>query len=363
MNRTDYSMKLMKHLAKMLSVSSISCIHRNEAGIVKSVMNDDMSITDTMVVSEEIQKKRKTASKRTSWETTENKESMLFDDQCLTLCIRIASPIDHLDDLYYATIRPTLESLSGLGMISFHNDPESQISVRDKEIIASICRMSCVSLIETLGEIKSETDEYKELVIHHEKTISELKRNMEIPINKTRKVVNDKLSKLGRKYCKNFTLSKDAETFVENFSGNDIQPLLEALEKTARLKTEIYDISQITIDDTDIRIITPADPTQQTGSAEIGKTYDKRHSKIISYLERLESALNSIMSNGQKPTATNIATALNVSSASITMWFDNHSEDAKRLCESNTNLCANARIYFEPLKNAISGKRNKANRA
>lgn len=363
MNRTDYSRKIMTHLAKMLSTSSISCIHRTDSGVVKSVMNDDMSITDTNAISEELLKKRRTASKRTSWETTENKESMLFDDQSLTLCIRLSSPIDHLDDLYYATIRPTLESLSGAGMISFHSSPGTQISVRDKEVIASICRMSCVSLIETIGSIISEIDEYKELVKHHEKTISTLKKNMEIPINKTKKVVSDKLVALNRIYGRNFTLTKDADSLVENFSGSDIQPLLDALDKAARLKTEIYDYSQITIDDTDIRIVNKVEnrPSQQTNDTE--NVFDRRHAKIISYLEKLESAFNSTIENGLKPTAMNIANTMCVSSASITMWFDKHSEDAKRLCEANPNLCPNSRQYFDPLKNALAGKRNKANRA
>ncbi len=364
MKHIDYSKKIMVHLAKMLSVCSISSIHRTDAGVVKSVMNNDMTITDIPVVSDEILKKRKPAAKRTSWETTDNKESMLFDDQSLTLCIRISSQIDNNDDLYYTTIRPTLESLSGSAMISFNSDPKSQISVRDKEIIASICRMSCLSYIDTLNSIKSEIDEYKELVIHHEKTISTLKKNMEIPINKTRKVVSDKLLKLNKAYGRNFTLSKDAEVLVENYSGNDIRPLLDALEKAARLKTEIYDISQITIDDTDIRIINKTEKeVQQLADSESGNVYDKRHAKIVSYLEKLESAFNSTIENGLKPTAMNIANALQVSSASITMWFDNHSEDAKRLCEANSNLCANSRLYFDPLKNALAGKRNKANRA
>lgn len=364
MKHTDYSKKIMMHLSKMLSVCSISSIHRTDAGVVKSVMHDDQSISDMPIVSDEIQKKRKVASRRTSWETTDNKESMLFDDQNLTLCIRLTSPIDHLDDLYYATIRPTLESLSGSGIIAFHNDPESQISVRDKEIIASICRMSCLSYIDTINSIRSEIDDYKELVIHHEKTISTLKKNMEIPINKTRKVVNDKLSQLNKVFGRNFTLSKDAELLIESHSGNDIQPLLDALEKAARLKTEIYDESQITIDDTDIRIVNKAENRQsQQTAATNGNAYDKRHAKIISYLEKLESAFNSTIESGLKPTAMNIANAMQVSSASITMWFDNHSEDAKRLCDANQNLCANSRLYFEPLKNAIAGKRNKANRA
>ena len=59
----------------------------------------------------------------------------------------------------------------------------------------------------------------------------------------------------------------------------------------------------------------------------------------------------------------NIAKEMSVTSASITMWFDNHSEDAKRLCDANANLCKNSRLQFEPLKEAIAGKRNKANRA
>lgn len=364
MKSTDYSKKIMMHLAKMLSVCSISSIHRTDAGVVKSVMNDDKSITDIPVVSDELQKKRKPAAKRTSWETTDKKESMLFDDQSLTLCIRLTSDIDHLDDLYYATIRPTLESLSGTGMISFDNGPESQISVRDKEIIASICRMSCLSYIDTINSIKSEVDEYKELVRHHEKTISTLKKNMEIPINKTRKVVGDKLAQLNKVFGRNFTLSKDAEMLVESYSGNDIQPLLDALEKAARLKTEIYDVTQITIDDTDIRIVNKTEKSVlQQSDTETGTVYDKRHAKIVSYLEKLEAAFVSTIESGLKPTAMNIANAMQVSSASITMWFDNHSEDAKRLCESNPNLCPNSRLYFEPLKNALAGKRNKANRA
>lgn len=351
---------MMLLLARMLSVYAVSCVHQTNSGIVKSWLDENLQIHDDGKVStDDIERRKTNTTKRTSWETTDNRDSMLFDDQNLTLCIKMQSGIDNLNDLYFATIRPTLGSLKLLVSDSY----ETQVSVRDKEIIATMCYSSCMALAEILKAKEEKAQLLMDDIRHKDKTITNLKREMEIPAERTRKIVKEKLASLGRQYGKEFLLTKDAENLVDEYAGDNIAPLLNALEHTAALKAEIYDCSQIDIDNTDIRIKAE---NKENESAEIPANLgvrEKRHARLIAYLEKLEQAYNDTIESGMKPTAINIANEMQVSSASITMWFNNHSEDARRLCEADINLCKNSRRFFDPLKEALAGRKNKSKTA
>ena len=353
LKRTNYCNEIMQLLAKTLSVHTVSCVHQTNNGIRKTWLDENLlSHDDGIISTSEIEKRKRTKNKRTSWETTDNRDSVLFEDQNLTLCIRHQSPIDNLDDLYYVTVRPTLGSLN----IMVSGGYETKMSVQDKEIIAALCYSVTKSLVDILRQSESKTQMLIEYIKHKDRTISAMKREMEIPADKTMKVVKEKLVALGRQFGKDFSLTKDAEAVVSEYAGDNMEPLINALERAASFKAEVYDNSQIEIDDTDILV--KHDAPSETSVARQESVLEKRHSKIIAYLERLEDAYNTTKDRGQRPTAVNIAEALGVSSASITMWFKKHSEDARRLCEANINLCANTRRQFEPLKEAIAGKRN-----
>ena len=360
LKRIDYSHDMMLLLARMLSVYAVSCVHQTNSGIVKSWLDENLQIHDDGKVSTDYFERRNTnTAKRTSWETTGNRDSMLFDDQNLTLCIRIQSGIDNLYDLYFATIRPTLGSLKLMVSDSY----ETQVSVRDKEIIATMCYSSCMALAEILKSKEEKTQLLMDDIRHKDKTITSLKREMEIPAERTRKIVKEKLTSLGKQYGKDFTLTKDAENLVDEYAGDNIAPLLKALEHTAALKAEIYDCSQIDIDNTDIRIKAEQNDNETAETPAAVGVREKRHARLIGYLEKLERAYNDVVDSGQKPTAINIANEMQVSSASITMWFNNHSEDARRLCEADINLCKNSRRFFDPLKEALAGRKNKSKTA
>lgn len=357
--RNDYSHDTMLLLARMLSISAVSCVHQTNSGIVKSWLDENLQVHDNGKVSvDDVEHRKASTTKRTSWETTGNRDSMLFDDQNLTLCIRLQSSIDNLYDLYYATIRPTLGSLK----LMVSDNYETQVSVRDKEIIATMCYSSCMALAEILKSKEEKTQLLMDDIRHKDKTITSLKREMEIPAERTRRIVNEKLASLGKQYGKIFTLTNDAKKMVDEYAGDNIAPLLKAFEHTAALKTEIYDCTQIDIDNTDIRVKTEKDNEAADTSTVVGSR-EKRHARLISYLEKLERAFNDVVESGQKPTAMNIATEMQVTSASITMWFNNHSEDARRLCENDVNLCKNSRLHFDPLKEALAGRKNKSKTA
>jgi len=354
----DYSNDIICLIARMLSVHTVTCIRRTNDGIAKSFLDENMQIHHDGIVSTADVEKRIPVSSRTSWETTNNRNSLLFDDQNLTLCIRLTSPIDNLDDIYLVTIRPTLQSLT----LKVTDSNDINVSIRDKEIIAAMCYSACTSAIEMIKSNNTKTQLLKEEIRHKDRTISELKREREIPIEKTRKHVKNKLVQLGQLYNKDFILSKDAELILNDFVGDNITPLLKAIERAASLKAEIYDNFQIIIDDTDIRIVQESETAESNKVTDMGSR-EKRHARLISYLEKIEDAYNRTVNDGYKPTAINIANAMNVTSASITMWFNKHSEDAKRLCDANINLCKNSRQYFDPLREAIAGKRNKVKTA
>lgn len=360
LSHNKFSNEIMKHLAKMLKGSAISCTIQTGNGIMKySLDENNNAIYDGAATSAEATKRHTCTTKRTSWEATDERENMLFDDKSLKLCMRISSPFDKLDDLYYATIKPTLSTF----MLTT-GETDMQISIRDKEIIAAVCYASCQSLVEMLKQKEQELNDFCEQIKHYEKAIAQLKRENDVPQQKTRQLVDAKLAEISRQTGKNFTLSKDAEKFVNDFAGNDITLLLDAICRTANLKTVIHDNSQIVIDDTDIIIKEKIESEMAvSATSNINGVIDKRHAKIIQYLEKLEDAFNSIVAKGAKPTAINIAEEMRVTSASITMWFNKHSEDSKRLCDADANLCKNSRLQFDPLKEAIAGKRNKANRA
>ena len=358
LKRIDYSHDMMLLLSRMLSVYAVSCVHQTSNGIVKSWLDENYQIHDDGKVStDDIERRKANTTKRTSWETTGNRDSMLFDDQSLTLCLRIQSNIDSLYDIYYATIRPTLGSLK----LMVSDNHETQISIRDKEIIATMCYSSCLAMVEILKLKEKKTQLLTDNIKHKDKTITGLKREMEIPAERTRKIVREKLVSLGKLYGKVFMLTKDAEKLVDEYAGDNIAPLLKALEEAAYIKVEVYDNSQIPIDDTDI--IVKQDAPSETAVERQESILEKRHSKIIAYLERLEDAYNATIESGLKPTAVNIAETIGLSSASITMWFNKHSEEARRLCEADVNLCKNSRSFFDPLKEALAGKKNKSKTA
>ena len=358
LKRTTYTSEIMLLIAKTLSVHNVSCVHQTTNGIVKSWLDENLQVHDDGKVSIDDVNRRKTpTTKRTSWETTSNRDSMLFEDQSLTLCLRIPSPIDNQYDIYFATIRPTLGSLSL--MVSDHH--ETQVSIRDKEIIATICYNSCMALISILKQKDEKTQMLLDYIKHKDRTISELKRQNEIPFDRTMKLVREKLFALGRKYGKEFLLSKDAEAMVYEYVGADISPLLKALEVAVSTKVDVYGNSQITLNDDDIWIV--HNNQAETESARPENVIEKRHAKYIAYLERIEDAFIATVESGERPTAVNVAKKLGISSASITMWFNKHSEDARRLCEEDVNLCKNSRLNFEPLKEALAGRKNKSNTA
>lgn len=348
---------IMLHLAKMFSTSNVSCIVKNGEEVMKYALNDDLSFKLISPASSEEAKRRTQNTKNTSWEASDDKSSILFEDHDLKLCLRLPSPIDNQHDIYYVTIRPTLGSF-----IFVHSGSDKLITTNDKEIIAAMCYSSCESMLNILMAKSAEEQELGEVIKHHEKTIAQLKKSIDIPQQKTRNLIESKLNELSKLYEKTFTLSRDAESFVDMYAGDDITVLIEAIERSAAIKSKIYANSQITIDDSDI-IIRPKKESQSAAEATTDEQLDTRHAKLIQWLEKLEDAFNTTIENGLKPTATNIAKEMNMKSASITMWFNNHSEDAKRLCEANVNLCKNSRRQFDPLKDAIAGKRNKANRA
>ena len=353
--RTDYSNEIMHLLARTLSVNAVTCVHCTDNGLVKSWLDNDLLVhNDGKVSTSDLEKRKLTKNKRTSWETTGNIDSKLFDDQNLTLCLRLTSPIDNLDDLYYVTVRPSLGSLN----ILVSNGYETTMSVQDKEIIAALCYSSAIALVEILRLSESKQQILLDDIRHKDKTIMNLKREMEIPADKTKKLIKEKLAELGKLYEKEFTLTKDAESIVNDYAGGNISPLLSAIERAANIKVQVYDYTQITIDDTDLQIKFEVE-NEISENVRQESSIEKRHSKVIAYLEKLEEAYNTTVESGNKPTAINIANAMNVSSASITMWFNKHSEDAKRMCDANVNLCANSRRHFYPLKEALAGKRNK----
>ncbi len=350
--------EIMLHISKTLKASAISCIIQTENDVKKYFIDENGKLkTGGKVTHSEAQKRTENRTMRTSWEATDTQSSMLFDDHNLKLCLRFKSPIDNHDDLYFATIHPTLGALN-----LKPSGQDATITTRDKEMIASICHLSCNSLIEMLNQKNKEMQELGELVVYHENTINRLKRESNIPQQKTRSLVDNKLAELSAEYNKTFVLSKDAETFIGNFAGDDISLLLDAISTSARLKAKVYQNSRITIDDTDIRIVRKENDFAESSNTN-ENPLDKRHEKLITYLENLENAYNIVVAKGEQATAINLAEVLRVSSAAITMWFNKHSEDAKRLCEANANLCRNSRLHFAPLKEALAGKRNKANRA
>ena len=354
LKRNDNYYYTMLHPAKMLSTCAVSCVHQTNNGIVKSWLDENFQIHDDGKVSTEDVERRKTnTAERTSWESTDKRDSLLFDDQNLTLCIRIPSNIDKHFDLYYATIRPTLGSLK---IITSDNQ---MISIRDKEMVAAMCLFSCMSLADILKLKEEKSERLIEEIVHKDRIIQNLKREMEIPVEKTRRIIKEKLSSLGRQYGREFVLSKDADNLVDEYVGDNITPLLKAIEHTAAMKAEIYDDLQITIYNTDIHIKAEQQEDETSGTAAVVGVREKRHARLITYLEKLERAFNAVVEKGLRPTAANIANEMDVTPASITMWFNNHSEDAKRLCDADINLCKNSRRSFEPLKEAMAGKKNK----
>ena len=357
--KRTYCNEIMLFIAKMLSVHTVSCVHQSDNGVKKSWLDSNLQVRDDGIVSESDCRKRKSEqNNKTSWEPTENLESTFFDDKNMTLCMRLPSPIDNLDDLYYVTIRPTLGSIN----INVSSGYETKVTIQDKEIIASLCYSASISMIETKKQIEAKTEVRTQMLMedirHKDRTIAELKREMEVPASKTMKMLKEKLFALGKQYGKEFSLSKDAERMANNYAGDNIAPLLNALERAVIIKSEVYSNSQIVIDDADLQI--KYDEKEDIVPVHQENILEKRHAKIIAYLERLEDAYNVTVEKGMKTTAMNISANLGVSPASITMWFKKHSEDARRMCEANINLCKNSRKYFEPLKESIAGGKKHA---
>ncbi|MCF0205790.1 MAG: hypothetical protein HUK15_00040 [Bacteroidales bacterium] len=348
----------MKHLKPMLCVSSIYTVYNNGNQIVKMVLEDDDKVCNIPVSTAEIKCRDKSNSKKTIWMSAEGKESTFYSDENNTLCLRLPAPADGHFDCICALIRPIDN-----GAYFLPKNSSLQIEERDKNMIAHIGYSACVSMLDLLIKKDEETAALHELLIHHENTIAQLKKDNQVPLQKIKSLVNDKLASLSAKHNKNFSLTRDAETLAYQFVGEDTTPLLRALEKTAEMKSRVYsDVQNISIDNTDI-IIEPKVEAQPVQTNNVFEAADKRHSKVIAQLEKIENAFNNLTSKGIKPTASNVANEMKISPAALTMWFDKHSEDTKRLCDANPDLCKNSRTQFDPVKNAISGKRNKANRA
>lgn len=378
--KRTYCNEIMLFLANTFSTHSVTCIHLTDSGVKKSWLDGNMQVHSKTATDEECKERMaKKDRKQISWLPIKNvpntlgQNPELFDNQNHILCMRIQSPIDHQnDDIYYTTIRSALGSIN----INVSEGYETSRTVRDDEIIASMCYRTIFAMVESLKNVEAKIkDEKQSLVddIAHkqvciknlkrekeelrretEKEKEELKRKMEIPANKTLTIAKKKLYTLSEQYGMAFTLSKDAENMIKEHAGENLTPILEALEQAVVIKLQTRDTL---IDDTDLKIMREAETENVHETVHQGNPIEERHSKVISYLENIENAYKIVHEKGYKTTSINITAIMGISPSALSMYFKKHKDEIKLVCNANPDLCKDTRKYFEPLKK-ILGRNN-----
>ena len=389
--KRTYCNEIMLFIADTFSTHLVTCIHLTDNGVKKSWLDGNMQVHSKIATDEECNERTpKKDRKNISWLQIKNAPNTfgqnpeLFDNQNHILCLRIQSPIDHQnDDIFYTTIRSALGSIN----INVSEGYETSRTVRDDEIIASMCYRTISAMIKSVknveAKIKDEKQSLVDDIVHKqaciknlkrekedlkremerklddlkreaEKEKEELKRKMEIPANKTLKIVKKKLSALSELYGMAFSLSKDAENMIKEHAGENLTPILEALEHEVVIKLQTRDTI---IDDTDLRITREAEPENLQETPHIENPIEERHSKVINYLENIENAYNIVYEKSEKTTSINITAQIGISPSALSMYFKKHKDAIKLVCNANPDLCKNTRKYFEPLKK-ILGRNN-----